>query len=123
MGGYSVCLAGLSLQEIDRCSHMVLWRCRSLLDWSMKMNDKNVEMIDELRKFVIDTAKNAEKATPAQLEAMTEAAQIVVDFDVAEVPHFLDIEQPEAIKKALNDYSWMLDIIDKRQATRGNAEA
>lgn len=44
------------------------------------MNKQNVEMIDELRKFVIETVKNADKATPAQLEAMTRAADVVVKF-------------------------------------------
>ena len=42
------------------------------------MNEQNIEMLTELRKFVIETAKNADKAAPAQLEAMTEAAKILL---------------------------------------------
>ena len=43
------------------------------------MEDKNKEMIEALRKFVIDTANNAHTATSAELEAMTEAAWVVVE--------------------------------------------
>lgn len=43
------------------------------------MKKENKEMIAALRKFVIDTANNAHTATPAELEAMVEAAWIVLE--------------------------------------------
>lgn len=51
-----------------------------LIDWSLNMNQKNIEMIDELRKFVNETSKNPDRATPAQLEAMTKVAEIVLRY-------------------------------------------
>lgn len=42
------------------------------------MNEKNIEMIDELRKFVMRVLKEEKNAAPYELECAMEAAQIVL---------------------------------------------
>ena len=45
------------------------------------MNEKNIEMIDELRKFVMRVLKDEKNAASYKLECAMEAAKIVVGFD------------------------------------------
>lgn len=45
------------------------------------MNDKNIEMINEMRNFVMHVLAEKENAAPYELECAMEAAKIVVGFD------------------------------------------
>lgn len=45
------------------------------------MDKKNIEMIDELRKFVMRVLTEEKKAAPYELECAMEAAKIVLGFD------------------------------------------
>lgn len=42
------------------------------------MNDKNIEMIEELREFVMRVLAEGRSAAPCELEAAMEAAKIVL---------------------------------------------
>lgn len=42
------------------------------------MNDKNIEMIEELREFVMRVLAEERNAAPCELEAAMEAAKIVL---------------------------------------------
>ena len=44
------------------------------------MKQENIEMLNDLRKFVTEIVRKPNEATPAQLEAMTEAATLVLKY-------------------------------------------
>lgn len=73
------------------------------------MNEKNIEIIDELRKFVLRVLKSGKSAAAYELECAMEAAKIIMKYNHDDCGSFSELNSGIPLCPKMAAYDKMLD--------------